>query len=797
MKPSKSKVCRYGLFAAVLATVLCPVADAATWFAWKGGSGNWSDKSHWDEGRVPVSGDIVVQFTAGTVATVNVDTNVTCNYLRFSSSASAENGSVVHLVGTNTIRTTATSRTDVGTHNKLIIDGITMTINKHIGVLSNATVEVRSGTLHISNGLYGLEGGNILLTGGRIESSLYLSTGSSLSVTGGVLHTYSGFDVASGAKLDFTGGVLVPDSTFPTSGYGLNVKSTLDIKTSKNLSLGNISVCDGGRLFMTNSTGTVTAKKVVVGDGSTVRMTSTLRFCEGLSIGDGSEFDMSGSSGAIRVRKLTMGDGSRLNLKVGGFLEPIFEPVLAETARIAFVVPEGGPTAHKLAPVYSSHHDAVPQNVEISGLDEETWTVKTVRGVRYLSDGYDPGVSYSSKEWIGTNSSTWSVAANWSGNSVLSGSSYGYFGRDLNPFVTNDAARTLRYPIFLANSGPYFIAGKQLSPTYGANKDTSNTIRHLSPFPVIFDNYLVAGSDTMAYFRNTANSFLLMRGGGKVKGAAVIHGDVRFGGVWTAKNIVYNSETTRGSRLTVSQGGTFTLTRPDGTFASPSRLDIFGIFETSNTLASVASTANWRGTGVVKLHGVDKSKSAAFTLGDSLSLYPMDGWVTVSVADPSNAVTIAATETPVLGATRDWTYGPETGAVPMMSEAARALTVAADSTLTINTQDPETSEGHTIAFEDPIVGEGNVVKAGAGTLLLATTNSVIGGSFRVTGGALAVSDEIFARAEKRWTTVMSAKSFEGVPAALPATLRSRVTAGEDGSARLQVRTYNGMTVIIF
>ena len=135
--------------------------------------------------------------------------------------------------------------------------------------------------------------------------------------------------------------------------------------------------------------------------------------------------------------------------------------------------------------------------------------------------------------------------------------------------------------------------------------------------------------------------------------------------------------------------------------------------------------------------------------------------------------------------------------MPTMSEDARALTVAADSTLTINTQDPETAEGHTIAFVDPIVGEGNVVKAGDGTLLLATTNIVIGGSFRVTGGTLAVSDEIFGFAEKGWTTLLSAKSFDGVAEALPETLKSRVTVGEDGCAHLKVRTPVGLSVIVF
>ena len=549
---------------------------------------------------------------------------------------------------------------------------------------------------------------------------------------------------------------------------------------------------------MTNSTGTITATKVTLGDGAAIRMTSTLRRCEELGLGEGALVDMPKSSGAVMVRTLAMGANSRMNLAAGeGFVEPVLAPTLDETAKIVFTVPESGLTAHTLLPVWSSDMDSVPPNVEIVGLDEDAWTVKTVCGVRYLSDGYDPGVSYAAREWIGTNSSTWSVKANWSGESVLNGSSYGYFGRDLNPFVTNDAVRSIRYPIFMANAGPYFIGGKQLSLTYGDNsKDTSNTLRDLSPFPVVFDNYIVAGSAKMAYFRNVSNSFLLMRGGGKIPGAAAIHGDVRFGGVWTATNILYNADTTRASRMTVAPSGTFTLTRHDGTLAAPKRLDVFGTFETSNTLSTVANTVNWRGTGVVKIHGVSADAAGAFTLGDSLTLYPMDGWRTVPASDPSNAVTIAVTETPVLGATRDWTYGPEEGAVPTMSETARALTVAADATLTIDTQDPDTSEGHVITLADPIVGDGNVVKAGAGTLLLATTNSVIKGAFRVAGGDVAVSDDIFAAADGAWTPILRASSAEGVAAALPKQLKCRVRETEDGLVAVEIRQVKGSVLII-
>ena len=299
----------------------------------------------------------------------------------------------------------------------------------------------------------------------------------------------------------------------------------------------------------------------------------------------------------------------------------------------------------------------------------------------------------------------------------------------------------------------------------------------------------------MAYFRSIANSFLLMRGGGKVKGQVVVHGDVRFGGAWTATGILHNDDTTRATMLTVVPGGTFTLTKSDGTLAAKGRIDVFGTLDISNTLSSI-STANWRGTGVVKVHSVATNVVGKFTLGDSLRLYPMEGWRTVPASDPSNAVTIAVTETPVLGATRDWTYGPEEGAVPTMAESARALTVAADATLTIDTQDPDTAEGHVVTFADPIIGDGNVVKAGAGTLAFTTTNSVIKGEFRVIGGSIAVSDDIFAAADSAWVPILRASSTEGIAAALPNQLRCRIRETEDGLVAVEIRQVKGSVLLI-
>jgi len=207
-------------------------------------------------------------------------------------------------------------------------------------------------------------------------------------------------------------------------------------------------------------------------------------------------------------------------------------------------------------------------------------------------------------------------------------------------------------------------------------------------------------------------------------------------------------------------------------------------------------TANWRGDGVVKLHGVDASATAAFALGDSLRLYPMEGWATVPADAPAAAVTISAKETPTLGARCDWTYGPAAGAEPETAATDRALVVVKDATLTIDTEDPETGVGHTITFADPIFAEGDVVKAGAGTLAFATSETLIKGSFRLTGGEIALSGGLADAAKSAWVPVVAASSFEGLDAAMSPLYRRRVVAREDGLFQLEVREAVGAVLIL-
>ena len=537
--------------------------------------------------------------------------------------------------------------------------------------------------------------------------------------------------------------------------------------------------------------------------------TVDLSFADGLdcldriSVAERTTLVLTNTTTTIAVRDLVMAPGSKILLAAGkGAFEVLGETDLADDARIVFNVPTEL-SSGKLHPVWTSAWGSdVPRQVSIVGLDESVWTVKNIKGVRYLSDGTVTEIANTDKcAWVGTNSSLWSVKANWDRGAVLSGSTYGYFSREANLFVTNDAVRAFRYFVVTANAGPYFFAGNTMRLTYPAEsaiKESSNSLRHGSKFPVFVENR-VESTGWHAYFRSTSDSSVQLLGGGSCKGIFYIHGDVHLGGVWCGTNIsllAKGDSMARPSRITVRKDSVLTLTAADGTLVAPDRLQINGVFEPSNTLVSVEKAA-WRGTGAIRLHGVrTDGESAAFALGDALTLYPLAGWPTVSSANPAAAVTIAVCDSPTLGATKDWTYGPAADAEPEIDSSERALTVGEGAVLTIDTQDPVTGDGHRITFADPIAGQGSVVKSGSGVLSFATMDSRIAGVFKVAQGQIALDEGFCAKTSRKWIPVMTASAFEGLENGVPPLWIWRLVPTEDGLLTCELRKAGGLTLFV-
>ena len=996
---------------------LAPLAlTAATERYWQNGDGDWTDKTHWSSSKLPAS-DEWASWAADQSATVNVNTNARIGIWTLKDRGSGD-VTTVRWTGTGTITNMSTSTTYLGTRRHLIIDGPDVYVTKALSVHgTNACLEVRSGHLHTDNGITVYKDSSLLVSGGRLTSSVTVNKGAEMSVTDGSAYIHSTCSIHSNAVLSLSGGTLtfsaaptLPASAFSFTGgkivwanttelgpgwahllppagtifehrssgcgfrtssattydfdgtyvatnrntghpYVYNYKTSLgftgngtfivdafrirngytttirskalklgsglksetsgdatysfpsgiefgawddwdnndkgsasyvpnirlagrvafdtldciDGATARTITLvkcadsgmkslfasgggtvsltfsGGISALDelvveeDSTLWLTNSSGsvsvkrirlgdgaflnvkapvegcdtvilgagatlwttnsTITAKSIILGEGASLHAKSLTAGCNSIVLGAGATLDIPGQSSVLRPRKLVLGDNARILMTVGlGSLEAQLPPVVGDGAKIILSMPQAL-TAGKLhaiwgAPAWDGDLSSL---VEIDGLDGSGWTLKRVGAVAYLSDGTIPAVTGNSTtpEWIGETSSLWSEKSNWTADTVLKGQKYGYFGRDVNPYVTNDVARSIRYPFFRSNSGPYYLAGEQITLTYGTlSNNNSNSIRDDSPMPVVIDNYLVfSGAD--AFIRNTGSSCLLLRGGGRAVGGIHVSGDVRLGGEWRGTTAALLSSS---ARLTVLPGAVLTLTATGEAFNAPSWLAVDGFLDVSNTLASVSS-AYWLGNGAVRIRDVDTGQTASFTLGDSLTLYPLNGWPTVSSDAPTAAVTISAAETPTLGAQCNWRYGPAAGAEPETTEAERALKVAADATLSIDTQNPETGAGHVITFSDPIMGDGSVVKTGAGTLSFATTNSVVAGTFRVEEGSISLSGAAASAAEKGWTRVIAAGTLVGAQEALPPRFKSRIVES-DGMSILEVRSERHTVIML-
>ena len=122
-----------------------------------------------------------------------------------------------------------------------------------------------------------------------------------------------------------------------------------------------------------------------------------------------------------------------------------------------------------------------------------------------------------------------------------------------------------------------------------------------------------------------------------------------------------------------------------------------------------------------------------------------------------------------------------------------SFTVAAGATLTIDTEDPTTGAGYAITFADPICGAGNVVKTGAGTLVLATGDSQIEGSFVVAEGGLELGGAL--AAASGWIRVLTAASFDGVEEALGSRYKCRFVEADNGLTALEVKAVGGLILI--
>ena len=512
-----------------------------------------------------------------------------------------------------------------------------------------------------------------------------------------------------------------------------------------------------------------------------------------IEVGAGTTLDLTGVGAKIFVRDLVLGAGAVLKIDAGKCpIEVSGEQTVDSTARINATV-STALTAQKLYPVFDSLV-GLPEGVLI--LTGPTgWSCANVGGCVFLTDGNNPVFPYGDTvyAWTGAASSSWNEAGNWTKNAVPYGSTEAYFARVDNANVVYDLtgsyAGQIRNLTFHSSCGPFLVTGGELKPSYGSA--TSQSLTSDSEFPVVVSNFVACASAPGGSIMNRGKSYVALVGGGSTKGILRVRGEVRLGGEWTATNVLEAAQTTPGARatkLTVLECGTLSMTADGTPVVPPKNARIDGSLVLDGALEGL-DDLNWTGSGVVKMTGdsafdIDQT----LTVRDGLHLVPTTDWKTTS-ATLGGVSKIAFDATATLGATGSWTYGPSTGA----SASARALSVAEGATLTIDTEDPTTGTGHKITFADPICGAGNVVKKGAGALVLATGDSQVEGSFAVAEGGLELGGAL--AAASGWVRVLTAASFDGVEEALGSRYKCRFVEADNGLTALEVKSVGGLILI--
>ena len=145
-------------------------------------------------------------------------------------------------------------------------------------------------------------------------------------------------------------------------------------------------------------------------------------------------------------------------------------------------------------------------------------------------------------------------------------------------------------------------------------------------------------------------------------------------------------------------------------------------------------------------------------------------WTTVTADAPDNYIKISVTNSAILSAAANWTYGPEEGVSPTTTAAERALDIPPRATLTVKT------DGYTVSFADPIVGEGNLVIA--------------------EGSKVALAGDLFASAKRDWTTFATVGSFSAAPGTIPENYRVRMVENGDGIVSVQAKLIHGLMFTI-
>ena len=548
--------------------------------------------------------------------------------------------------------------------------------------------------------------------------------------------------------------------------------------------------------------------------GVTMAFSSVPLILPRLTVDDGASLTYVNNSGALVVDDLKMGGNSKLNLKCNmGTLDAV-NASIDPTASISVQV--NANLSNAVYPVLSSPDDetaaALAARTALTGAGAEDFSIRSGAHCVYLASGEEPtyGETGPSNIWTGAVNGDWNVAGNWTSGTVPYSSSRvtsgvgnaAYFGGTRNMDVTNTISGTtyLTRMAFLSSCGPLRISrGKLYFGSNGYENTGSSPIYSFSSFPVIIDSDVQTQNALSVV--DSRDSYIALNGTTTISGFFRPSGEVRVGGTLTCGNGVLmksKSGNGRSTKVHVLKGGEVIATTQKTnlcTAATRYVVDAGGkmVFKAgTGSVHGHLTTVNpalvngdidfqcpyfsskvqrYYGTGTVHFASVQSHTlgSSSIVFGGGLTIKPKS-WTTVTADAPDNYIKISVTNSAILSAAANWTYGPEAGVATTTTAAERALDIPSRATLTVRT------DGYTVSFADPIVGGGNLVIA--------------------EGSRVALAGELLASAKNAWTTFATVGSFSAAPGTIPEYYQVRTVENGDGTVSVQAKLVHGLMFTI-
>ena len=533
-----------------------------------------------------------------------------------------------------------------------------------------------------------------------------------------------------------------------------------------------------------------------------------------LTVDDGASLTYVNNSEALVVNDFKLGAGSTLNLKGNMGALDVANATIDPTASISVQVNADLPNA--VYSVLSAPDDetaaALAARTTLIGEGAADYSIRSGAHCVYLANGVQPihGETGSSNIWTGAVSGDWNDARNWvsgvvpySSSRVTSGlPNAAYFGGTRNMDITNTISGTtyLTRVGFLASCGPVRLSGGKLY--FGSNgyeNSGSSPIYSFSSFPVIIDSDVQ--TQNMLSTVASKDSYIALNGTTTITSYFRPSGEVRVGGTLTCgKGILMKSRSGSGrsTKVHVLKGGTIIATTQQTNLCTASTryvVDAGGKIEFKAGTGSIhghyvtvnsalvngdidfqcpyfsSKVQRYYGTGTVHFASVQSHTfgSSSIIFGGGVTIKPKS-WTTVTANAPDNYIKIAVTNSAILSAAANWTYGPEAGVATTTTAAERALEIADGATLTVKT------DGYTASFADPIAGGGNLVIEA--------------------GSKVALAGDLFASAKSDWTTFATVGSFTAAAGTLPENYRVRTVDNGDGTVSVQAKLILGLMFTI-